>query len=198
MLFMHWLNYGLICVIEISSSNFLMYRQGGKFNLFIGVSIITGIMRFIADCMMIRPDAPDNIIGRGCIAVLNKVFHVDLPEAIQKMKHELEFCMSFRNSMSLLHLMNFSYLQRTWDAANLTLQDLMSTVVDRAVNPTKRNCPICLDPILSRKLGIPACGHPMHMKCWKVYLNRMNARSQDVKCPVCDLDTQGYCYQVQL
>jgi hypothetical protein len=43
--------------------------------------------------------------------------------------------MSFENGMSLPHTMNFSYLQCAWDAANLTLQDLMSPAVDCAVNP---------------------------------------------------------------
>jgi hypothetical protein len=77
--------------------------------------------------------------------------------------------------MSLPHLMNFSYLQRTWDAANLTLQDLMSPAVDCAVDLNNRNYPICLNLVLLHKFGIPACGHPMHMKYWKVYKNWMTA-----------------------
>jgi hypothetical protein len=61
-------------VIEISSSNLLVYRHGGEFSPFVGARIVVGIMRFIANGVMIRPDAPDNIIGRGRIAVLNEVF----------------------------------------------------------------------------------------------------------------------------
>jgi hypothetical protein len=174
-----------------------VYRQGGEFSPFVGARFIARIMRFKANGVMIRPDAPNYIIGRGCVAALNEIFHVDLPEAVQKMKHVLEFCMSLENSVSLPHSMSFSYLQHAWVDANLMLQDLLSTVVDHAVNSTDRNCPICLNPVLLQKFGIPACGHPMHMKCWKVYKNRMNARSQDVKCPVCNFDTQG-CYRVRL
>jgi hypothetical protein len=93
--------------------------------------------------------------------------------------------MSFQNSMSLPHLMNFSYLQRAWDAANQTLQDLMSPAVDCAVDPNDRNCPVCLYPVLLPKIGVPACEHPMHMKCWKVYKNRMTASNQVDTCPIC-------------
>jgi hypothetical protein len=32
LLFTHWLNYGLICMIEILSSNVLVYRHGGEFS----------------------------------------------------------------------------------------------------------------------------------------------------------------------
>jgi hypothetical protein len=65
LLFAHWLNYGLIRVIEISSSNLLMYKHGGEFSPFIGARIVAGIMQFIANGMMISPNAPGNIIGRG-------------------------------------------------------------------------------------------------------------------------------------
>ncbi len=92
MLFTHWLNYGLICEIEISSSNLLVYRHGGEFSPFVGVRLVVGIMQFIADGIMIRP-ALGNIIGRGCIAALNEIFHVDLPTVVQKTRHVLEFCM---------------------------------------------------------------------------------------------------------
>ncbi len=120
----HWLNYGLIRVIEISSSNVLVYRHGGEFTPFVGARIVAGIMRFIADGMMMTPDAPGNVIGRGCIAALNESFLVDLPTAAQKTKNVLEFCMRFGNGVSLPHSMDFGYLQHAWDAANVTLQDL--------------------------------------------------------------------------
>jgi hypothetical protein len=97
---MHWLNYGLIHVIEISSSNLLVYRHGGEFSPFVGVRIVVEIMQFIADSMMIRPNTSSNIIGRGCVVALNEVFHVDLPT--EKMVHVLEFCM-FGNDVSLPH-----------------------------------------------------------------------------------------------
>ncbi len=111
-MFTHWLNYGLICMIEeISSSNMLMYRHGGEFSPFVEARIVAGIMCFIADSMMMTPDAPGNVIGRGRIGPLNEAFHVDLPTAIQKTKNVLELCMRFGNGMSLPHSIDFSYLQ---------------------------------------------------------------------------------------
>jgi hypothetical protein len=148
-----------------------VYRHGGEFSPFVGVRIVSGIMQFIVDGMMICPNMLGNIIGRGCIAALNEVFRVDLPTAVKKTKSVLEFCMRFGNGVSLPLSMNFSYLQHAWDAANLTLQDLMSPAVNCAVDLNNRSCPICLNPVLSRKFGIPACGHPMHMKCWRAYRN---------------------------
>jgi hypothetical protein len=53
MLFTYQLNYGLIRVIEISSTNLLKYRHGGEFSLFIGARIIAGIMQFIPNGVMI-------------------------------------------------------------------------------------------------------------------------------------------------
>jgi hypothetical protein len=130
LMFMHWLNYGLICVIEISLSDLLVYRNGGEFSPFVGVRILAGIMGFIADRMMMTPDAPGNVIGRGHVAALNESFLVDLPTTIQKTKNVLEFFMRFGNGVSLLHSMDFSYLQHAWDAKNVTLQDLMGSTVD--------------------------------------------------------------------
>ncbi len=195
---MHWLNYGLIRVIENSLSNVLVYRHGGEFSLFVGARIVAGIMKFIADGMMISPDAPGNIIGKGRVAALNEVFPVNLPTAIRKTKSALEFCMRFGNDMILPHSINFSYLQHAWDAVNLMLHDLMSPAVDCAVNPNNRSCPICLDPVLLLKFGIPACGHPIHMRFWRSYKDWMYGRNQVVVCPVCQFDTQGYCYKVRL
>jgi hypothetical protein len=85
-MFMHWLNYGLIRVIEISSRNVLVYRHGGEFRPFVGAKIIAGIMQFIADSMMMTPNVPGNVIGRECVAALNEAFCVNLPTAIQKPK----------------------------------------------------------------------------------------------------------------
>jgi hypothetical protein len=147
---------------------------------------------------MISPDTPGNIIGRGHIAALNEVFLVDLPTAVRKAESVFEFCMRFGNGVSLPHSMIFSYLQGAWDATNLTLQDLMCPVVDPAVNWNNRSCPICLNPVLSWKCGIPACGHLMHMRCWRLYRDWMYDHNQVVACPVCQLDTQGYCYQVRM
>ncbi len=59
-------------MIEISSSNVLVNRHGGEFSLFIGVKIVAGIMGFIADGLMMTPDAPGNVIGRGGGAALNE------------------------------------------------------------------------------------------------------------------------------
>ncbi len=160
--------------------------------------IVAGIMQFIADGMMMTPNAPGSIISRGYIAALNESFFVDLPTAVQKTTNVLEFCMRLGNGVSLPHSMDFSYLQHAWDAANVTLQDLMGSVVDRAVNQNDRCCPVCLDLVLLQKFGIPACGHPIHMSCWRSYRDRMTAHNQVVACPVCQFDTHGYCYQVPL
>jgi hypothetical protein len=90
------------------------------------------------------PNAPGNVIGRGCISPLNEAFRVDLPTAIQKMNIMLEFCMRFGNGVSLPHSMVFSYLQHAWDATNVMLKDLMGPAVDCAVNQNDRCCPVCL------------------------------------------------------
>jgi hypothetical protein len=102
--------------------------------------------------------------------------------------------MRFGNGASLPHSIDFSYLQHAWDAANVTLQDLMGSALDCAVNQNNRCCPICLDLVLLLKFGITACGHPIHMRCWRPYRDWMTARNQVVACPVCQFDTQGYCY----
>jgi hypothetical protein len=104
--------------------------MGGEFSPFVGARIVAGIMGFIPDGMMVTPNAPGNGIGRGRIAALNESFMVNLPTAVQKTKNVLEFCMRFENGMSLLHSMDFSYLQHAWNAANVTLQDLMGFTVD--------------------------------------------------------------------
>jgi hypothetical protein len=110
LMFTHFLNYGLIYVIEILSSNVLVYRYGGELSPFVGARIFAGIMRFIANSMMMTLNAPGNIIGRGPIGALNEVYHIDLQTAVQKTKNVLEFCMRFGNGVSLMHSMDFSYL----------------------------------------------------------------------------------------
>jgi hypothetical protein len=195
MLFMYWLYYGLIWLIEILLSNILVTRNGvGGLAVFAGVKIVAEIMRFIADGLMMGLDAPDNIIGRGHVAALNEVFNVNFPMNVQKTKHILEFYMTFGNGVSLPHRMNFSYLHCAWDAANLILRDLLTPGQNRSVNLSGRNCPICLDPILLQSFGIPACGHPIHGRCSIGYKNQMVVRSRVVRCPICQFDTQGCCY----
>ncbi len=130
--------------------------------------------------------------------MLNEVYHVDLQTAIQKTKNVLEFCMRFGNGVSLPYSMDLGYLQHAWDTPNVTLQDLIGPTVDRAVNQNDRHYPICLDPILLLIFGIPACEHPIHMSFWRLYRDQMYDRNQVVACPVCQFDTQGYCYQVRL
>jgi hypothetical protein len=87
--------------------------HGGEFSPFIGARIVAEIMQYIADGMMINPDAPGNIIGRGHVGALNEVYSVNLPTAIQKTKNVFEFCMRFGNGVSLPHSIDFSYLQHT-------------------------------------------------------------------------------------
>jgi hypothetical protein len=197
-LFMHWLNHGLIRVIEISSSNVLVYRHGGELSPFVGARIVAGIMQFIVDSMMMSPNVPGNIIGRGCTGALNEVYHVDLQTAVQKTNNVLEFCMRVGNGVSLPHSIDISYLQHAWDATNMTLQDLMGPALNCAVNQNDRHCPICLDMILLLKFGIPACGHPIHMQCWRLHRDRLYYHNQVVACSVYQFDTQGYCYRVRL
>jgi hypothetical protein len=91
LMFMNWLNYGLIHVIEILLSNVLVYRHGGELSPLIGAGIVAEIMGFVANGMMMTPNAPGNVIGRGCIAALNESFLVNLPTAVQKTK----MCWSF-------------------------------------------------------------------------------------------------------
>jgi hypothetical protein len=187
--FTHWLNHRLIHVIEILSTNLLVNRHGGEFIPFVGARIVAWIMHFIANGMMTSPNAPGNIIGRGSVAALNEVFRVNLPIAIQKTRCALEFCVIFGNGMSLPHSMNFSYLQHAY---------LISPAVDCAVDPNDKSCPICLNPVLSWKFRIPACRHSLHMKCWKAYKTWMTVCNRVVTCPICQFDTKGYCYRVQL
>ena len=125
---------------------------------------------------MKHPNAPGNIIGRGRGGALNEDYHVDLQTAVQKTKNVLEFFMRFGNGMSLPHLMDFGYLQHACDAANVTLQHPIA-MVDCAVNQNDRRCPICFNLILLLKFGIPACGHPIHMRCWRLYRDRMYDRN---------------------
>ncbi len=150
-MFTHWLNYGLIRVIEILLSNMLVYRHGGEFSPFVGVRTVAGIMGFIAAGMIMTPIALGNVIGRGCAAALNESFLVDLPTVVQKTKNVLELCMRFGNGVSLLHSMDFCYLQHAWDAANVTLQDMIGSMVDQAVNQNNRRCPVCFVLVLSWK-----------------------------------------------
>jgi hypothetical protein len=86
--------------------------------------------------------------------------------------------MRFGNGVSLPHSMDFSYLQHACNAPNVTLQDLMGSAVDHAVNQNDRCCPFCLNLVLLRKFGIPACGHPIHMSCWRSYKDQMTVRNQ--------------------
>ena len=95
-------------MIEILSSNVFVYRHGGEFSPFVRARIVAGIMGCIADGMMMTPNAPGNVIGRGCIGPLNEAFRADLPTAVQKSKIVLEFCMRFGNGVSLPHSMDFS------------------------------------------------------------------------------------------
>ncbi len=108
LMFTHWLNNGLVRVIEIFLSNVLMYRHGGEFSPFVGARVIAGIIGFIADGMMMKPNAPSIIIGRERVAALNESFLVDLPTAVQKTKSVLEFCMRFGNGVSLPHSMDLA------------------------------------------------------------------------------------------
>jgi hypothetical protein len=64
-------------------------------------------MQFITNGMMMTPDAPGNVIGRGRVAALNEAFHVDLPTAVQKMKNVLEFCMRFGSVVRFAALNGF-------------------------------------------------------------------------------------------
>jgi hypothetical protein len=60
------------------SSSVLVYRHGGGFHPFVGARIVKGIMRFVANGMMVTTDSSGNVIGRGRVGVLNEVFSVKL------------------------------------------------------------------------------------------------------------------------
>jgi hypothetical protein len=122
---------------------------------------------------MMTPDVLGKVIGRGNIAALNESFLVNLLTAVQRTKNVLGFCMRFGEGVSLLHSMDFSHLQHAWDIANVALQDLMGSAVDLAGNQNDRRCPVCLDLVLLWESRIPACGHPIHMSCWRLYRDQM-------------------------
>jgi hypothetical protein len=89
----------------IESSNILVYSHGGEFSSFVGARIVAGIMQFIANCVMISPNAPGNIICRGRVVALSEVFHVDLLTAVQKTRNKCIGVLYVR----MPHSMNFSY-----------------------------------------------------------------------------------------
>jgi hypothetical protein len=67
-------------------------------------------MWFVADGLLMGLDAPDNIMGRGQISSNIKIFHVDLPTAIQTTRGIMDFCMNcLGNGISLPHTMNVGY-----------------------------------------------------------------------------------------
>jgi hypothetical protein len=51
-----------------------MYRHGGGFYPFVGARIVKGIMRFVAYGMMVTPNSPGNVEGRGHVGALHEVF----------------------------------------------------------------------------------------------------------------------------
>jgi hypothetical protein len=69
----------------------LVYRHGGKFSPFIGARIAAGIVQFIANGMMMSPDAPGNVIGRERIGMLKEVFCV----ISQQPSKRQQMCWSF-------------------------------------------------------------------------------------------------------
>jgi hypothetical protein len=52
LLFTHWLNHGLISVIENLLSNIHVNKYGGEFSPFVMARIVAGIMQFIANGIM--------------------------------------------------------------------------------------------------------------------------------------------------
>jgi hypothetical protein len=95
-IFMYWLYYGLIWLIEeiLLISN-LVYINGGELSCFVGVKIIAGIMWFIADGLLMEPDTQDNIMGRGQVTAMMNILNVDLPTAVWKAKRVMDFFYEF-------------------------------------------------------------------------------------------------------
>jgi hypothetical protein len=100
-LFTYWLYYGLIRLIKISSSNVLVYKNGGDLSTFVSAKMFAGIMWFVTDGLLMWLDAPENIMGRGHIFSMIDIFHVDLSTAVQKTRRVLDLCMNrLRNGIS--------------------------------------------------------------------------------------------------
>jgi hypothetical protein len=69
-------------------------------------------MWLVADGLLMGPDAPDNVMGRGQIGLMINIYHVDLPKVAQKTRHVLEFCVNcFERGKGWPHAIDFSYLQ---------------------------------------------------------------------------------------
>jgi hypothetical protein len=150
MVFTYWLNYGLVQMIEFTSSNAFISKNGGDLSRFVGMKIILELMLFIAVGLLMEQGA-DNIIGRGQVGLLKDVFGVDLQLAIQRTRQVMNFCIARSKRDAFFPLaIDFSILQQGWVAANQTLGVLL-TPINRLVNPNDITCPSCLDLILSQK-----------------------------------------------
>jgi hypothetical protein len=91
MVFSYWLNYSLIQMIEITLRNTFVFRNGGDLSRFVGVKIVVGLMRVIADGLLME-HGPNNIIGRGHLGSLRDVFGVDIQSAVQRTRQVINFC----------------------------------------------------------------------------------------------------------
>ncbi len=141
---------------------------------------------------------PHNIIGRGQVCALRDVFGVDLDLAVQRTWGVLNFCITRSNRDAYLHpVINFGIVNQVWVATSQTLEVILTPVV-WLVNPNNRTCPWCLKHILSWIFGIPMCGHPMHIRCWRQYHTPIRARGGVIRCPLCNEDTRGCFVRVWL
>jgi hypothetical protein len=153
------MKYNLIWIIEITSSNTFIFRNGGDLSRFVGVKIVVGLMRFIADGLLMK-QGPNNII-----VLLRNVFGMDIQSAIQNIRQVMDFWVICSDREAFLpSAIDFGVLNQAWIATNQRLEALVMPV-DRLVNPNDRICLCCLKLILSQAFGVLACGHPMHKRC---------------------------------
>ncbi len=76
MVFTYYLNYGFVGMIEITSSNAFILRNGGDLSRIVGVKIVVRLIWFIVDWLLAEQGA-DNIIGKGQVGSLKDMFGLD-------------------------------------------------------------------------------------------------------------------------
>ncbi len=115
-MFIYWLNYGLVWMIEITTSNTYILNSGRDLSKFVGVKIVIGLMRFIADGLL-AGQGPNNIIRRGHMGELRDFLGVDLQLAVQKMRQIMNFCAACSKRDAFFPcVIYFNFLNQAWVA----------------------------------------------------------------------------------
>jgi hypothetical protein len=177
-------------MIEITWSKAYVLNSGGDLSKIVEIKIVVGLMRFIV-LGLLAGQGPNNIIGRGYAGTLRNIFGVDLQLAVPRTRQLMNFCIAHsERDMVFTPTIDIGSFFQAWVVASQMLGVLI-VPVDQTVDSNDRTCPWCLEPILSWIFGIPLCGHPMNMRCWREYHALIHARGGTVKCPKCNYDTCG-------